>query len=58
MVHENINISLLMVHAGRVEVARSKRKSRDTNRARLFDGCSLKTRLEIQDKPRFKKRVL
>ena len=34
----------------------SKRKSRESRRARSFDGGS-SYRLEIQDKPRFKKRV-
>ena len=57
MLHDNMNISRLMVYAIRVEEARLKRKSRDTKRARTFDGDSSKNRLEIQDKPRFKKRV-
>ena len=34
-----------------------KRKSRDAKMARFFDGGSSKGRLEIQDKPRLKKRV-
>ena len=46
-----------MVHAIWVEEARSKRKSRDAKRSRSYDGGILKIRLEIQDKPRFKKRV-
>ena len=46
-----------MVHARRVEEARSKRKSRDAKRARSFDGSSSMNRLEIQDKNRFRKRV-
>ena len=32
-------------------------KIRDAKRARSYDGCSSKNKLEIQDKPRFKKRV-
>ena len=40
-----------------VKVASSTRKSIEAKRARSFDGCSSKERLEIQDKPRFKKRV-
>ena len=56
MLHDNMNISRLMVHARRIEEARAKRKSRDATRARSFDGGSSKNRLEIQDKPRFKKR--
>ena len=33
------------------------RKSRDAKRERSSDGGSSKNRLEIQDKPRFKKQV-
>ena len=57
MLHDNMNIFRLMVHAQHIEEARAKRKSRDSKRARTFDGGSLKGRLEIQDKPRFKKWV-
>ncbi|TMX04496.1 hypothetical protein EJD97_008246 [Solanum chilense] len=38
-----------------VEEARAKQKSKDAKRARSFDGGSSKNRLEIHDKPRFKK---
>ena len=54
MLHDNMNISRLMVDVITVEEARSKRKSRDAKRERSFDGGSTKNRLEIQDKPRFK----
>ena len=47
MLHDDMNISRLMVHAEHVEVARTKRKSRDFKRARSFDGGSSKNRLEI-----------
>ncbi|XP_069151902.1 uncharacterized protein [Solanum lycopersicum] len=40
-----------------VDEARDKRKSRYAKRARSYDGSSSRNRLEIQDKPRFKKRV-
>ena len=46
-----------MVHANHVEEGRYKWKNNDAKRARSFDGGSSKNRLEIQDKPRFKKRV-
>ena len=52
-----MNISNLMVLAQYVEEAGDKRKSRDANWERSFDGGSYKGRLEIQDKPRFNKRV-
>ena len=57
MLHENMNISHLMVHAKHVEEAWSKRKSRDAKRSIYFDGGSSKNRLDIHDKPRFKKRL-
>ena len=57
MLHKNMNISRLMVHAKHVEEARARRKSNDVKRERSFDGSTSKNRLEIQDKPRFKKRV-
>ncbi|XP_069148214.1 uncharacterized protein [Solanum lycopersicum] len=57
MLNDNMSISRLMVHARRVDEARDKRKSRDGKREKSFDGGSSKNRLEIQDKPRFKKQV-
>ncbi|XP_069145902.1 uncharacterized protein [Solanum lycopersicum] len=57
MLHDNMNNSRFMVHAQQVEETRAKRKSRDAKRAIFFDSGSSKGRLEIQDKPRFKKRV-
>ena len=56
MLHDNMNISHLMVYARKFEEARAKRKSRDAKRARSFDGGSSKNTLEIQEKPKFKKR--
>ena len=57
MLHDNMNISSLMVYGRRVEKERTTRKSRNVKRARSFDGVSSKNRLEIQHKPRFNKRV-
>ena len=54
MLHENMNISILMVHAKHVKHARARSKTSDTKRARSFDRCSSKNRLEIHHKPRFK----
>ena len=56
MLHDNMNISRLMVYERRVEEAKSKRKSTYAKNARSFDGGYSKNRLEVQDKPRFKKR--
>ena len=57
MLHDNMNISHLMVYARMVKKTRAKLKSRDSKRARSFDRGSSKNRLENQDKPKFKKRV-
>ena len=57
MLYDNMNISHLMVYARRVEEGRAKGKTRDAKRERSFNGGSSKNRLEIQDKPKFKKRV-
>ena len=57
MIHDNMNISRIMVHAKHVLEERDKRKDMDAKRARSFNGGSSKNTLEIQDKPRFKKRV-
>ena len=57
MLHDNMNISRLMVHARRVEETRSMRKERGTKRVRSFDNGSTKKWLEIQDNPIFKNRL-
>ena len=56
MLHDNMNISLLMVHDRQVEEAWARRKTRDGKRASSFEGGFCKIRLKIQEKPRFKKR--
>ena len=56
MLHDNMNISRIMVYTQQVEETRAKRKSRDSKRESSFDGGFSKNRLDIQDKPRFKKR--
>ena len=52
-----MNISRDMVYAQKVEEESSKRKSRYAKWARSFYSGSSKGRLDIQDKPRFRKRV-
>ena len=54
ILHENMNISHLMVHSQQVEEIRIKRKNRDAKRARFYDGSTFKGKLEIQVKPKFK----
>ena len=45
MLHENMNIYRLMVHAEHVEEARARRKTNDAKRSRSFDGGSSENRL-------------
>ena len=56
MLHDNMNISHLMVHGIRIEESRAKRKDRDSKRTRTFEGGATKDRLGIIEKTRFKKR--
>ncbi len=45
--HENMKISRLIVHDQQLEEARSKRKSKDTKKARSFDSGSSKGKTYI-----------
>ena len=47
MLHENMRISLIMVHPQQVEEAIAKRRSRDAKRAKSCYGGSIKIRPEI-----------
>ena len=40
MLHDNMTIYCIMVYAQKVEESRAKKKSRDANRARSYDGGS------------------
>ncbi|XP_069150257.1 uncharacterized protein [Solanum lycopersicum] len=55
--HDNMNIYCLMVQAKHVEQARARRNNNNAKRSRSFDGGSSKNRLDVQDMPRFKKRI-
>ena len=57
MLHDNMDISRLMVHAQEVELTRIKRKNKEFKRSKAYKGGTSKDKLEIQDKPRFTKRV-
>ena len=57
VLHDNMKISRLFVYNRRAVKEWDTRKSRYARRERSFDGGSSKNRLEIQDNPKFKKRV-
>ena len=52
---DNIDISRLMVHAQHVEESRLRKRNREAKRAKSFESGSSKSRLDVQDKPKFKK---
>ena len=56
IIDDNINVSRLIVYAQQVEITRFRRKSREAKKAKSYEGSSSKGRLDIQEKPRFKKR--
>ena len=56
MLHDNMNMSCLLVHVQQVEESRLRRKNIKATRAKSFESGSSKGRLKIQDNPRFKKR--
>ena len=56
MLHDNLDIYRLIVHSQQVEDTRVKRKSRDSQRVRSFDGGSSRGRLNFLDRTKFKKR--
>ena len=47
IIHDNINISLLMVHAQQVQETRLRRTNRDAKKARSYEGGCSKGRLDI-----------
>ena len=57
ILHDNMIISHLIVHAKQVEESRLMRRNRESKRAKSYEECSSKGRLEIQDKPRLKNRL-
>ena len=57
MLHNNMNIYRLMINDKHVKEDRARSTINEAKRATSFDGGSSKNRLEIQDKPRFNKRI-
>ena len=57
MRHDYMDISRLMVYALQVEETRLNRKNMEFKSVKSYEGGTSKGRLEIQDKPGFKKKV-
>ena len=55
ILHNDMDLSRLMVHVQQVEESRIKRKNREVKRARPYDGGTSKSKFEIQDKQKLKK---
>ena len=55
MLHADMNIGHLMVHAKRIEEARAKRRDRESKKTWFFEGGATKDWLGIQDKPRLRR---
>ena len=55
ILHYNMDLSRLMVHA-QVEDSRLRKKNREAKKARSSESSSSKSRLDVQDKSKFKKR--
>ena len=56
MIHDNMDLSSLIVHAQQVEESRIGNMNREAKGAKLFESGSSKSKLDVQDKPKFKKR--
>lgn len=57
MLHDNMEIFCLMVHVQQNEERILKRTNRDAYRARSNDGGTSMGKFEIQENPKFKKRI-
>ena len=58
VLHENMKISSIMVHAQQMEEARAKMNIKDVKRERSFDGGSSNSCIEIQDKHKLRRGFL
>ena len=56
MTHDNMDLYRLMIHAQRVEESLLRNRNREVKKANSFDSVSRKSRFDVQDKRKFKKR--
>ncbi|XP_015077507.1 uncharacterized protein LOC107021372 [Solanum pennellii] len=54
MLHDNMDISRLTVHSKHVQESRLRKRYKEARKARSFESSSFKSRLDVQDKPKFK----
>lgn len=57
ILHDNIFMSMVMVHTQPVEETRIKKNNRKFKKAKAYEAGTSKGSIEIQDKHKFKKRV-
>ena len=55
MLHDNMDLSWLMVHAQQVEESPLRKTNREAKRSKSFESGSSMSRLNVQDKPKYKK---
>ena len=55
MHHDNMDLSRLMVHTKQVKDSSLNKKNREAIKARSFENSSSENRLDVLDKPKFKK---
>ncbi|XP_015078348.1 uncharacterized protein LOC107022176 [Solanum pennellii] len=58
MLHDNMDLSRLKVHAQQVEDSHLRKKNTETKKATSFKSSYLKSRLDVKDKPKIKKKFL
>ena len=56
ILHDNMDLSRLMVHAHHVEDSRLRKRNREAKRAKSFESSSSKSRIDVQDNPKYRKR--
>ena len=56
MLYNNMDLSMLMIHAQQVEEIRLRKRNWESKKSKSFESCSSKSRLDVQDKTNFKKR--
>ena len=55
MLYDNMDLARLMVHAQQFEESRLTKRNMEAKEAKSFEGSSSKSRLDVQDKLKFKK---